>query len=383
MRTRAVIALLILFLPLTARSEISIRIFARTKPVTVVFTTDRGEYLLRSWPSGEVRLASGETVAVTRHDGTVIYRSSAGKSGVADSLIFTPASSGSVFRIRAPGKDESGKTLDGILKIKSFPGSLQILNVTSEENYLPGVVRAEAGKYGPPEYFRAQAVVARTYVHRNINRHELDGYNLCDDTHCQVYPGLISELHVIAACQSTAGQVLVDRDSMLIVPAFHGNCGGVTASSADVWLAGYPYLVSVTDPWCSYSASFNWNKSIPLKDWHSFLISKGIATGEEKALYSLPGGKPVRKMDRSVAGRHLTSEDIRVRFGLRSAFFTMTPAGDSILFSGRGYGHGVGLCQDGAKNMAEKKMTYDKITGFYYPGTRITDVKNARLPVRP
>ncbi len=88
-------------------------------------------------------------------------------------------------------------------------------------------------------------------------------------------------------------------------------------------------------------------------------------------------------MDRSVAGRHLTSEEIRLRFGLRSAFFTLTAATDSILVSGRGYGHGVGLCQDGARNMAEKKVTYDKIIGFYYPGTTITDIKNTRMPVRP
>ena len=383
MKTGAVITLLMVFLHAAAASEVSIRIFARTKPVTVVFTPERGEYILSQGPSDNIRLVAGEIVAVTRHDGKVIYRTFSGKSGVADSLIFTPSAGTSLFRLRAPGKDEAVKTLDGVLKIKSFPGSLQILNITSVESYMPGVVRAEAGKYGPPDYFRAQAIVARTYIYRNINRHELDGYNLCDDTHCQVYPGMISETPIIDACHFTAGQVLVDRDSMLIVAAFHGNCGGVTATSADVWLAGYPYLVSVIDPWCGYSASSVWNKSIPLADWNSFLRSKGITKGEETALYSTAGTGPVRKMDRSVAGRHITSEEIRIRFGLRSAYFALIPSGDSILARGRGYGHGVGLCQDGAKAMAEKKVTYDKITGFYYPGTRITDVKNARRPVRP
>lgn len=383
MKAGAVMVLLMVFLPLAAVSEVSIRIFASTKPVTVVFTPDRGEYILRDGLLGDIRLLPGETVAVTRFEGRVIYRTFSGKSVVADSLTFTPSAGTALFRLRAPGKEEAVKTLDGVLKIKSFPGSLQILNITSVESYMPGVVRAEAGKYGPPDYFRAQAVVARTYVYRNINRHELDGYNLCDDTHCQVYPGMISETPIIDACHFTAGQVLVDRDSMLIVAAFHGNCGGLTASSADVWLAGYPYLVSVNDPWCGYSASFNWTKSIPLADWNSFLRSKGIAPGEETALFSNPGSAPVRKMDRSVAGRHITSEEIRIRFGLRSAYFTMIRSGDSIIVRGRGYGHGVGLCQDGAKAMAEKKVTYDKITGFYYPGTRITDVKNARRPVRP
>ena len=149
-----------------------------------------------------------------------------------------------------------------------------------------------------------------------------------------------------------------------------------------MWLAGYPYLVSISDPWCSYSASYEWTKNIPVKEWQSFLGSKGIAGGEEKVLYSPPGSTPVRKTDRPVAGMHLTSEEIRLRFGLRSAFFTLTPAADSIVVSGRGYGHGVGLCQ-AARNIAEKKVTFKEIIGFYYPGTKITDIKNARMPVRP
>jgi len=177
--------------------------------------------------------------------------------------------------------------------------------------------------------------------------------------------------------------VLIDRDSMLIVAAFHGNCGGVTASSADVWLAGYPYLVSVTDPWCGYSSSSTWRKNIPMADWKAFLRSKGILPGEETGLYSPPGSKPARIMNRTVKGKGITSEEIRVRFDLRSAYFTLSPSGDSLTVSGRGYGHGVGLCQDGAKAMAEKRVTYDKIISFYYPGTAVTDIKNARRPVRP
>lgn len=383
MMIRVFTALLIALLPLTTHGEVSVRIFARTKPVTVVFTPDHGDYILNDGIKGDIRLPAGIPVAVTRHEGRVKYMTITGLSGVADSLTFTPSASTSVFRLRAPARDEAMKILDGVLKIKSFPGSLQIINVISVESYLPGVVRAEAGKFGPPDYFRAQAVVARTYVYRNTGRHELDGYNLCDDTHCQVFPGRIKEQPIIDACQSTAGQVLIDRDSMLIVAAFHGNCGGMTASSADVWLAGYSYLVSVTDPWCGYSASSAWSKSIPMADWKAFLRSKGIVSGDETGLYSPPGSKPVRIMNRTVKGKSITSEEIRLRFDLRSAYFTLSPSGESLTVTGRGYGHGVGLCQDGAKAMAEKRVTYDKIISFYYPGTAVTDIKNARRPVRP
>jgi stage II sporulation protein D len=141
--------------------------------------------------------------------------------------------------------------------------------------------------------------------------------------------------------------------------------------------------VSITDPWCGYSASSVWVKRVSFTGWYDFLKSRGVMPGQEEAFYSPAGSKPVRIMNRTVSGKNINSEEVRVQFGLRSAFFTMRPEGDSLTISGRGYGHGVGLCQDGARAMAEKNMSYEKITGFYYPGTVITDVKNARRPLRP
>jgi stage II sporulation protein D len=80
----------------------------------------------------------------------------------------------------------------------------------------------------------------------------------------------------------------------------------------------------------------------------------------------------------NIAGIHISREDVRQRFNLRSSFYSLTFSGDSIIIVGRGYGHGVGLCQDGAKAMAASKMKHDQITGFYYPGTTVTEIKNAR-----
>mgnify|MGYP000904651353 FL=1 len=382
MRRGALICIFLLILPLAGFSQISIRIFARSKPASVIFTPENGVFLLRDGAAAAVRLTEGDVVAVTSFEDRVIYRTLSGIYGAADSIAFDPASADALFRLRAPGNAEPEKVLNGKLTVKPFPGSLQVLNFTTVEESLPGVVRAEAGKLGPSHYFRAQAVVARTYFYRNMERHSLDGYNFCDDVHCQVYPGVVTDSVIVNACRSTAGKVLTDRDSLLIEAAFHGNCGGETASSADVWLAGYPYLVSVKDPWCSYSASFTWRRSIARAEWDSFLLSKGIIPGKEGALYTGQAGEG-RIASRSVQGKQVTSEEIRLRFGLRSSYFSLAQAGDSIILSGRGYGHGVGLCQDGAKHMAEKKYSFESIIGFYYPGTIITDIKNARRPARP
>lgn len=404
MRRLAITIILLLMLPLAGHSQISIRIFARTRPATIIFTAEQGGYLLHDGaaagevrnagalfegtrPAPDVRIYPGEMVIITRYDNRVIYRTQAGIIGAADSLTFSPVTDAALFRVRAPGNPEPEKMLNGMLRVKPFPGSLLVLNYTAVEECLPGVVRAEAGKLGPSHYFRAQAVVARTYIYRNIERHALDGYNLCDDIHCQVYPGVVTDTVIVNACRLTAGRVLTDRDSLLIEAAFHGNCGGETASSADVWLTGYPYLVSVKDPWCSYSASSTWRKSISRAEWNSFLVSRGITPGTEGSLYAgQPAGGPPgggRIANRTVQGKAISSEEIRLRFGLRSSYFSMKPDADSIIISGRGYGHGVGLCQDGAKHMAEKNTTYDRIIGFYYPGAVLTEIKNARRPPRP
>jgi len=383
MRRITLAVILFILLPVVSFSQISIRIFARSKPSSLIFTTVKGTCSLTDGAAGEVRLNPGEIVVLTRYGDRVIYSTLSGIKGAADSLAFTPVSSDALFTVRAPGNSEPEKTLSGTLTVTSFPGSLLILNLTTPEECLPGVVRAEAGKYGPSDYFMAQAVVARTYIFRNIYRHALDGYNMCDDIHCQVYPGVVTDSVIVNACHSTTGKVLTDRDSILIEAAFHGNCGGETASSADVWLAGYPYLVSVKDPWCSYSASSTWKRTIPRSEWNNYLESKGVKPGTEVTIYSTNALAGNRITRRTVQGKTLWSEEMRLRFGLRSAYFTIASAGDSIVFTGRGYGHGVGLCQDGAKHMAEKKMSFTRIIGFYYPGTIITDVKKARMPVRP
>ena len=183
MRRITLAVILFILLPLVSYSQISIRIFARSKPSSLIFSTVKGACILTDGAAGEVRLSQGETVAVTRYGDRVIYSTLSGIRGMSDSLAFSPAVSGALFTVRAPGSSEPEKNLTGTLTVTSFPGSLRILNITTIEECLPGVVRAEAGKYGPSHYYGAQAVVARTYICRNIDRHNLDGYNLCDDIH--------------------------------------------------------------------------------------------------------------------------------------------------------------------------------------------------------
>lgn len=375
---------LFMLLTLMAEGEVTVRIFSRTRPLTVVFTPAKGDYYLHFSKVDSIHVGVNEPVVFTRYADQVIFKMISGASQAADSVFILPASRDALFKLRAPARNEPVKLLDGSLKVKSYPGSLLVLNITDIESYLPGVVKAEAGSRGPDEYFRAQAVVARTYVYRNIDRHNLDGFNLCDDTHCQVYPGIINESNIVEACRSTSGQVVTDRDSVLIISAFHANCGGQTAASSDVWVSGQPYLVSVKDPYCIAAPSAKWERIITDSLWQGFLRSKGISPGQGSLLVTSTDEKQGERTSYCIiAGKQILKEEMRTVFSLRSSFFSLIPVGDSVIIKGRGYGHGVGLCQDGARVMASQGMTYIDITGFYFPGTIILDIKNAIRPQRP
>lgn len=378
-------ACLLLFLLslLASGQEISVRIYTHTKPSAIVFTPQACSYMLLTSAGDVVTLKPGEPVIFSKHQESLVFKALGRPAVPADTVTIIPESSQDAFTLRQPSNSEPPRNLSGRLKVYIYSGSLMILNITGIESYLPGVVKAEAGSGGPSEYLRAQAVIARTYVYRHLQRHALDGYNLCDDVHCQVYSGLVSALSVKEACAGTAGEVLADADSMLIVSAFHANCGGETASSADTWVAAEPYLVSVKDTFCIHYKPVTWEKKIPASEWKKFLLTKGIECDIDSEMVPATPAKPGRVHDYMIMGIPVPAADIRSYFNLKSTFFSFRKEADTLVFTGRGYGHGVGLCQDGARAMAMKGMTYKDITRFYYPGTFVINVKNAHIPAMP
>jgi stage II sporulation protein D len=215
-------------------------------------------------------------------------------------------------------------------------------------------------------------------MYKYFKRHELDRYNLCDNTHCQAFNGITSDSVIIRAAQETKGLVVLDKDSSLINSAFHSNCGGETCSSGDVWLSGYSYLQKVTDPYCTSSRSAAWTKIIPLPEWKSYLENAGYVKRE--------GGPSVfnfsqltRQKDYHAGTFTIPFSRIRNDLKLRSAFFSVMVKDNSVILKGRGYGHGVGLCQEGAMVMASKGFKYSDIIKFYFSGVIITDIRYRKI----
>ena len=178
------------------------------------------------------------------------------------------------------------------------------------------------------------------------------------------------------AASATRGLVILGPDSTLINAAFHSNCGGETVSSEDVWLTGQSYLKKVVDSYCSSSRNARWQKSFSITDWISYLKSSGFHN-EPSDLSMLNFKQTTRQKEYRLGTLSIPFNQIRTDLDLRSAWFSVGVEGDSIVLYGRGYGHGVGLCQEGAMVMASRGFDYQKIIKFYYTGVIISDIKNA------
>ena len=139
------------------------------------------------------------------------------------------------------------RTYEGNLSVSvNKNGKLLLINDVEFETYIAGVVQSEI--YGTqPDIFRVQAIISRTWALKNINKHASEGYNFCDQVHCQAYLNRCVRPDIMLGTMMSSGMTIVDSVGQLIETPFHANSGGQTANSEDVWRAAVPYLRSVPD----------------------------------------------------------------------------------------------------------------------------------------
>jgi stage II sporulation protein D len=280
------------------------------------------------------------------------------------------------FSLMMNGKSHLRQNYSGDLQCFPDLGTLVFINLSDVEKYISGVVMAEGGAGKNLEYFKTQAIIARTYMYKYFDKHSSDKYNVCDNTHCQAFNGFSPDTLLNKATLETRGLVILDKDSSLIISAFHSNCGGETSSSDDVWLSGQPYLKSVVDPYCLTSRNATWRKSYSVNEWISYIRKSGYnGNVENPSVFNFM--QESRLTDYKTGALKIPLRTIRMDLNLRSTFFSVYAVGDSIILKGRGYGHGVGLCQEGAMEMAARGFNYIQIIDFYYSGVVISDIKNA------
>ncbi len=305
------------------------------------------------------------------------------------------ATSPTLFQVEAAssksGKSEARRAGQARnAEIRSTVAGTRIVLVLDLENYVAGVLTGEAGILRSPPALEGMAIVARTWALRSRGRHRLTGFDFCSLTHCQVFSfpsdsGGTLPASIALALHQTRGKVL-KYSGQLIDVYFSADCGGMTEAAGEIWSdRDAPYLTSIRDPYCAGSEHSSWRQTLalatvgkivrteiglpmraPLRDLR---IDTQDASGRARTLL-LEGGSPQR-ID---ANEFRYAVNRRLGWNtLKSNLYTVERSGESLIFTGRGLGHGVGLCQAGAERMGQLNMDSEKILAAYFPGTTLGD----------
>jgi stage II sporulation protein D len=287
-------------------------------------------------------------------------------------------------RIRlTPASGESlrlnGREYPGTLEVAPGADGLVALNELPLEEYVAGAVKAEAGDRMPFEMLKAQAIVARTYAAYQRQQNASRLYHLTASTAHQQYVGRVApDSPAWAAVRETLRQVVLWHGRLF--PAFyHTDSGGYTEDPRSVFAASnMPALTPVRVGFPSASPFRRWRLDIPLADLGAQLLRGGFSVGGIVALDVVDRSPSLRVSRIAIRGRAgqvvLRGNDLRRLVGydtLKSTLFAVAVVGHVARFVGRGYGHGVGLDQWGAKAMAERGYSAERIVEYYYPGATL------------
>jgi len=330
-------------------------------------------------------LGGGDIVYLTLEEGRIHLLDANRDYGLFDEVKLEAFSPDAAFRIRPVRPELESRVYDDGLLVTADLRYLNLINLVDLDKYLAGVVESEAGSNAHQEFYKAQAILCRTYALKNMDRHMAEGFHLCDGTHCQAYKGRNDyNPEILDAVLETTGVVVADYNFRLITAAYHSNSGGQTQRARDVWLHDLDYLQSVVDPYSLHQSHAKWQDTISFDDWKRYLQGNGM-----RAVGRIPDEilfieQMRRKKYFVLDGDSLRMTKIREDWGFKSSFFDMFPEGDSVLVWGKGYGHGVGMSQEGAMKMASDGFLYPDILQFYFMGVRLMDYRDlpdSSLPV--
>jgi stage II sporulation protein D len=288
----------------------------------------------------------------------------------------------------------NGRPYRGTLTLRMRrAGVIDVIEQVALEGYLNGVLPREVGFDWPEESLKAQAVISRTYVIANLGKSPGKGYDVSSDVFSQVYGGLQDEHPASSkAVEATRGEILVDDKGVPVLTFFHSSCGGRTEDPRYVWqdIQNPPeYLVSVKDSFCRDDPFYNWYFQISGDSLKRRLNRAGFrkvgAIKEIKIAKTSPSDRAWVFDVKSSNGHALIQGNaFRLAVGpdvFRSTMITeIKKSGKTFRFEGHGWGHGVGLCQWGARGRALAGHSYEKILDAYYPHVQLVKTGNGEIP---
>ena len=367
---------------------VAVRQFSSSTPARLQVRPLSGDFSLlvkrgdfANWDTVERALGWVKSSYFVERSGSLINVGRTGEpplaSGVsAVSWVPLPSSgvANSSYGLRSSGSE---RRMHGTLVVRTRSSGLLPVAYVPVDDYVSGVVEAEGGTLFHPTYYRAQAIIARTWLLRNQRKHAAEGYMVSDGVGSQVFHGLPKGAHasdIVWAAHSTRDSILVDGFGRAIEAVFHANSGGYTSRSEEVWSKAIPYLIAQPDTFSLRCPQTYWTRRLDKEAFVRFFAQKmgqnstdaafrqavlSIAQGSQRSALFVYGGKTLKL------------REVREKFGLRSTYFTVEDAGSEVVLRGKGFGHGVGLSQEGAYRMARLGYRTADILAHYYPGTRL------------
>jgi stage II sporulation protein D len=295
----------------------------------------------------------------------------------------------SVLKIVSPQGhlEAENQSFRGLIEIRKKGKNFMVVNELDLEEYLKGVVPGEMASDWPAVALKVQAIVARTYALYQKLHNPGREFDLVSNVRDQVYQGVGTErLEASQAVSQTDGLVVTYGDQLALT-LYHSTSAGRTQDIREVWSQDFPYLHGVECPFDEASPYYRWERKIPFLQLEDSLRRSGLLVGNLATftpyLWNSTGRIKGIRILYSRGELFLNGEEIRKIVGyqtLPSTQFDVVAIGRDIVLQGRGYGHGVGLCQWGTKVQAEQGKSFTEILGYYYPGVQVRDYR--MLPLR-
>lgn len=268
--------------------------------------------------------------------------------------------------------DKIKRNYGGAISFRVNNKKLDIVNRVEMDEYLKGVLPKEMSPSFPMESLKAQALCSRSFAINNYNKFIKNGYNLDDTTRSQVYYGKdVEEKTTNKAVEETIGQV-IKYDGKVAETIFCASSGGYTVASSEAWGGNsVPYLISKEDPYSVHP----WKYELKNSDLKKLNLSDVFGVSLD---YTNSNRVNNLTFSTSKGDVEIKATDFRQKIGntiIKSTLFDVNVIGNKVFVSGKGYGHGVGMSQYGAVEMAKKGSNYKDIIEFYFPGTNIEKIK--------
>ena len=249
---------------------------------------------------------------------------------------------------------------------------------TPLESYIAGVVEAEGGSSSVSQaYYKVQAVLARTWLITNLKKHITEGYHIKDDQSSQAFKGVPHSKNatIIATACAALGDTVALYNGAPILGFYHSNSGGYTALPEQVWSKALPYCRSVLDPFSKKASKAQWEKTYTWEEWQKYWSRSVTWTVSDWTAYfkQLPD---TRSTTWTLGAQTFKMETVRRDFKWRSAYVLPEATADGVVIHGFGFGHGVGMAQQGAMLMGDAGFDWKEILDFYFKDLDFESVQN-------